>query len=53
LFKLFERFVNRFCKDYLKGNRRLTNAKSGFKCLHSTVTSLIYVTARWLQHWFR
>ena len=50
LSKLFERFVQSFFTDYLEDHKLLKIAQSGFRRLHSTVTSLLNVTSRWLKN---
>ena len=50
LSKLFERFVHSSFTDYLEEHKLLTIAQSGYRRLHSTLTSLLNVTSRWLKH---
>lgn len=50
LSKLLERFVHTSFSDYLEAHKLLTIAQSGFRRLHSTITSLLQVTNRWLQN---
>ncbi len=44
LSKLLERFVHISFSEYLEEHNLLTIAQSGFRRLHSTVTSLLHVT---------
>ncbi len=50
LSKLLERFVRSSFNEYLEEHNILTIAQSGFKRLHSTVTSLLHVTDQWLMN---
>ncbi len=46
LSKLLQRFVHISFSEYLEEHNLLTIAQSGFRRLHSTVTSLLHVTDR-------
>ena len=50
LSKLLECFVHSSFTDYLEEHKLLTITQSGFRRLHSTVTSLLNVTSRWLNN---
>ena len=50
LSKLLELFVHSSFTDYLDEHKRLTIVQSGFRRLHSTLTSLFNVTSRWLKN---
>ncbi len=50
LSKLLERFVHFSFSEYLEEHNLLTIAQSGFRRLHSTVTSLLHVTDWWLMN---
>ncbi len=50
LSKVLERFVHSCYSDYLTEFKLFTIAQSGFKKLHSTVTSLVHITDRWLSN---
>ena len=45
-----ERFVHNHFTQFLDKHSLLSIAQSGFRKLHSTVTSLIHVTDRWLKN---
>ncbi len=45
-----QRFVHSCYNDYLTEFKHFTIAQSGFRKLHSTVTSLIHITERWLSN---
>ncbi len=48
--QLLERFVHDSFSEYLEEHNLLTIAQSGFRRLHSTVTSLFHVIDRWLMN---
>jgi len=50
LSKVLERFVHNSFTEFLEEYKFLTIAQSGFRRLHSTVTSLLNVTDRWLKN---
>ncbi len=50
LSKVLERFVHSCYSDYLTEFKLFTIAQSGFRKLHSSVTSLIHITDRWLSN---
>ncbi len=50
LSKLLKRFVHNSFSEYLEEHNLLSIAQSSFKRLHSTVTSLLHVTDRWLMN---
>ena len=50
LSKLLERFVHTHLSSFLEENNLLTIVQSGFRRLHSTLTSLIHVTDKWLRN---
>ncbi len=50
LSNVLERFVHSCYSDYLTEFELFTIAQSGFRKLHSTVTSLIHITDRWLSN---
>ncbi len=45
-----ERYVHTHFSHHLESNDLLTLVQSGFRKLHSTVTSLLHVTDKWLKH---
>ncbi len=50
LSKLLERFEHSSFSEYLEEHNLLTIAQSGFRRLHSTITSLLHVTDWWLMN---
>ncbi len=50
LSKLLDRFVHISFSEYLEEHNLLTIAQSGFRRLHSTVTSLLHVPDWWLMN---
>ncbi len=50
LSKLLEHFVHSSFSEYFEEHNLLIIAQSGFRRLHSTVTSLLHVTDRWLMN---
>ncbi len=50
LSKIMEKFVHYHFSQFLENNNLLTLAQSGFRRLHSTLTSLIQCTDRWLRN---
>ncbi len=53
LSKLLECFVHSSFSEYLDEHNMLTIAQSGFRRLHSTVTSLLHVTDQWLMNIYK
>ncbi len=53
LSKVLERFVHRCYSDYLTEFKLFTIAQSGFRKLHSTVTSPIHITDRCLSNIYK
>ena len=45
--KLFEKIIYDQYYKYLSDNNLLSNCQSGFRALHSTVTSLLCATDKW------
>ncbi len=45
-----ERYVHTHFSHHLESNNLLTLMQSGFRKLHSTVTSLLHVTDKWLKN---
>ena len=50
LSKILERFVHSQFSNFLESNSLITKEQSGFRSLHSTLTSLIHCTNRWLRN---
>ncbi len=50
LSKIMERFVHQQFSKFLEHNNLLSLVQSGFRCLHSTLTSLIHCSNRWLRN---
>ncbi len=50
LSKVLERFVHMHFSSFLEENDLITSVQSGFWCIHSTLTSLINITDRWLRN---
>ncbi len=50
LSKVLERFVHIHFSTFLEENNLITLVQSGFRHMHSTLTSLINITDRWLRN---